>query len=113
MKKISIILSAVVLSAVCAPVVYAQPGSIIVGENLPVKPAFILAGMFIGAVAAVISVFYVKSRLKSVSFRKEADSYIKNGSFLLTESKDILIDTKTTRSLRTKNSGIIDELRKD
>ena len=111
MRKIYALFALPVLIFVFSVPAYAQQGSIMVGENLPVKPACILAGMFIGAVVAVLSVFYLKNKLRSVSFKKEADSYIKSGSFLLTESKDIFIDKKTDRTLRTKNSGIIDELR--
>ena len=83
-----------------------------VGENLPVKPAYILAGMFTGAVAAVITVFVFKSRLKSVSFKSEANDYLINGSFNLTESKDIFIEKTVSKSLRTKQSIIPDELKK-
>ena len=113
MKRTIVVLLSVFSMFLFCPAAAAHSGGITVGENLPVKPAFILVGMFIGAVVAVFSVFHAKNKLKSVSFQREADSYIKNGSFLLTESTDRLIDTKTTRSLRTKNSGILDELRKD
>ena len=92
---------------------FAKTGGIKVGDNLPINPAYILVGMFIGAVAGVITVFAFKSRLRSVSFKEEANDYLRNGSFNLVESTDRLIDKKTERTLRTKNSSIINELRND
>ena len=113
MKRITVSAISLLLFFACAPSVSAYTGSITVGENLPVRPAYILAGMFIGAVAGVLSVHIAKNRLKSVSFRSEADDYLKNGSFNLTESKDNLIDINTSRTLRLKKNSIIDELNRD
>ncbi|MBR3438663.1 MAG: hypothetical protein IKH13_04090 [Clostridia bacterium] len=113
MKKALILFTLPALVFTLVLPAYAQQGSIKVGENLPVNPAIILVGMFIGAIAGVITVFIFRNKLKSVSFKSEADEYLRNGSFNLTESKDIFIDKQTERSLRTKNSGIIDGLRND
>ncbi|MBQ6265257.1 MAG: hypothetical protein IJK60_07405 [Clostridia bacterium] len=113
MKKTTVIFTLPALILSLTVPVFAQQSSFKIGENLPVNPAYILAGMFIGAIAGVIAVFFCKNRLRSVSFKSEADDYLKNGSFNLTESKDIFIDKQTDRTLRAKSNSIFDELRKD
>ena len=69
---------------------------------------YVIIALVIGFVIAFIVTMVMKGQLKSVRFAPNASSYIKSGSFKLTESRDLFLYstvTKTPRPQNNSNSG--------
>ena len=50
----------------------------------------------IGFLVALIATSSMKSQLKSVKFKKEANSYLKPGSMMITDARDMFLYRKVT-----------------
>lgn len=61
--------------------------------------------LVVGLAAAIIVSLILKSQLKSVSFQRNANSYIKNGSLKVTHSHDIYLYKTVSKTKRESNSG--------
>lgn len=59
----------------------------------------------IGIVVAFIVVFVMKAQLKSVRSQPAANSYIVNGSFVLSHSRDIYLFRNVTRTPKPQNNS--------
>ena len=59
---------------------------------------WIVTALIIGVAAAFITVFIMKSQLKSVRYRSEANNYLKAGSFNLNLKRDIFLYFTITRT---------------
>ena len=68
---------------------------------------WVVTALVIGVVLAFITVFIMKSQLKSVRFKSEANNYLKAGSFNLNVQRDIFLYFTITRTLKPqpKSSG--------
>ncbi len=69
---------------------------------------YILIAIIIGAVAALIMVFIMKGKLKTVRFQTTASSYIKKDSMVLTDNRDVYLYKKVSKTpipKQTSNSG--------
>ena len=64
----------------------------------------ILICIAIGIVAAIIVTGIMKSQLKSVRPQNAAGSYVVEGSFQLTHSRDLFLYRNVTRHARPKNN---------
>lgn len=73
------------------------------------EPYPVLRNIIITIVVAIlVGFFYVQSlmkKLKSVDYRKNASSYVKNGSMNVKISKDIYLYSTVTRTARPKNTS--------
>ena len=67
----------------------------------------LLIALAVGLLIGLLVAFSLKSQLKSVSFRRNATGYVKNGSFRLTRDKDLFLYRTHTRiySPQQKSSG--------
>lgn len=76
--------------------------------NLPKEPFKIwfnvLIALGIGLVFALIVVFYMKSKLKSVRFQPAASSYVKSGSMNITQSGDFFLYSHLDRRAKPKDN---------
>lgn len=76
--------------------------------NLPSKPLSLIwipAALVIGFVIAKIIVGNMKSELKTVHAQKTANSYVKNGSMSITESRDLFLYRTVTKTEKPKNNS--------
>lgn len=76
--------------------------------NMPHKPLSLIAlpiCLLLGVIIAAATVQHMKSELKTVRFKAEANSYIKKDSFRLTESRDMFLYRRVSRRLRPESSG--------
>lgn len=76
--------------------------------NLPRKPLSLIwipIAMVIGFVIAKIIVGNMKSKLKTVRAQAAANSYVKNGSMNITESRDLFLYHTVTRTEKPKNNS--------
>lgn len=64
-----------------------------------------LIAVVIGAVVALIIVFSMKSKLKSVRPQKTASNYVREGSFMLTKDLDLYLYRTVTRTRRADNNS--------
>jgi len=64
-----------------------------------------LIAVVVGVIVAFIVVFTMKAQLKSVRSQPAANSYIVNGSFNLTHSRDIYLFRNVTRTPKPQNNG--------
>lgn len=61
---------------------------------------------FVGAfIVAFIVVSIMKGKLKSVRFQDNARAYVRDGSFVLANSRDLYLYSTTSRVARPKNTG--------
>ncbi len=65
----------------------------------------LLIAVVIGAVIALIIVFSMKSKLKSVRPQKTASNYVRTGSFMLTKDLDLYLYRTVTRTKRADNNS--------
>ncbi|MBQ3489524.1 MAG: TPM domain-containing protein [Clostridia bacterium] len=66
---------------------------------------YLLISLAIGLVVALIVTGIMRSKLKSVRFKSGASDYVKQGSFVLTQSKDIYLYRHVTRRAKPKNEN--------
>jgi uncharacterized protein len=66
---------------------------------------YLLISLAIGLIVALIVTGVMKSKLKSVRFKSGAADYVKKGSFILTESRDIYLYRNVTRRAKPKNES--------
>ena len=59
----------------------------------------------IGLIAAFLIVGAMKAKLKTVRFKAEANSYIRKGSFAVTQSRDTFLYRHVMRTPRPRNTG--------
>lgn len=64
----------------------------------------IIVGAIIGVIIAVIIMLSLKAQLSSVHMQSAARSYIKQGSFHLTQSRETYLYKKVDRTERAKNN---------
>ncbi|MGN0826113.1 MAG: TPM domain-containing protein, partial [Christensenellales bacterium] len=77
-------------------------------SNLPIKPLsfkYIPISLGIGLVIALIAVSVMKSKLKTVRYKAEANSYVRPGSMNITVSRDLFIRRTVAVSQKSKNNG--------
>lgn len=75
--------------------------------NLPrdsFSPIWIPIALIVGFVIAKIIVGNMKGKLKSVRSQASADSYIKQGSMNITESRDLFLYHTVTRTVKSNNN---------
>ena len=86
----------------------AKNGSPYDSGHLPRKPlsvVWIPVSIAIGFILALIVVGVMKGKLKTVHSRPEADSYIRKGSFDVTESSDLFLYHTLTRTKKEKKEN--------
>ncbi len=90
-------------------VTQARSGSAYDAGNLPRKPfnfvLNLLISVAVGFAAALICVTAMKGKLKSVKKQYAANSYIKQGSLNITDSRDMFLYSKVDRHARPQSSG--------
>ena len=90
-------------------VTQARSGNAYDTGNLPKKPFNYLFSLFIsvlvGFAAALICVTAMKGKLKSVKKQSAANSYIKQGSLNITDSRDMFLYSKVDKHARPQSSG--------
>lgn len=64
----------------------------------------LLVSLAIGLVSALIATGTMKGKLKSVQRQLKADSYVKNGSLKVTNSKDLFLYTHVSRQAKPKET---------
>ncbi len=69
-----------------------------VGKNLVIS-------LVIGFIIAFIAVSVMKGQLKSVNFQKNASTYVKPGSMVVTTARDFFLYSHITRVAKPKDSG--------
>lgn len=74
-------------------------------ENEPLSSAWIFICLLIGAVVAGIVVLVMVGSLKSSRPRRTADSYIKKGSFGITESRDLFLYRTLRKTPKPQNNS--------
>lgn len=77
-------------------------------ENLPKEPLSLIwipVSVIIGFITSLIAVGVMKSKLKTVRFKAEANSYLKNGSLNITDSSDLFLYNTVSRTAKPKDSG--------
>ena len=77
-------------------------------ERLPVKPLsfkYIPISLGIGLVIALIAVSVMKSKLKTVRYKAEANSYVRPGSMNITVSRDLFLYRTVAVSPKPKSNG--------
>ena len=62
----------------------------------------ILIALGVGLLVALIVTLIMKGQLKSVRFQRAASSYIRSGSFHLTQSYDLFLYRNVTRTPKPK-----------
>lgn len=77
-------------------------------SNLPIKPLsfkYIPISLGIGLVIALIAVSVMKSKLKTVRYKAEANSYVRPGSMNITVSRDLFLYRTVAVSPKPKSNG--------
>lgn len=63
------------------------------------------AGLVFGLIVAAIRIIYMKSKMKSVYMRNEADNYVKDGSLEITNSSDVFLYCHVSKEVIERGSG--------
>ncbi len=66
---------------------------------------YLFAGLFVGVIIAFIAVLVMKGQLKTVRYQSEAQNYLRNGSFNVTERRDIFLYSTVSRRAKPKDNG--------
>lgn len=77
-------------------------------SNLPAKPLSLIwipVSLVIGFVIAKIVVGNMKSKLKTVRSQTTANSYVKNGSMQITDSRDLFLYHTVAKTAKPKNTS--------
>lgn len=77
-------------------------------DNLPSEPLSLIwipISLVIGFVLSQMIVGLMKGKLKTVRSQAAANSYVKNGSMIVTESRDMFLYHTVTRIAKPKNTG--------
>lgn len=84
-------------------------GSYVVAEIIEkektVEPIWILGSLLIGFLVALIPVSVMKGKLKSVRKATAANQYVREGSFQVTEMRDLFLYRNVTRVARPKDNA--------
>lgn len=94
MKKFLLMLSMLVSFVAFNVPVLAADGESITGGDI-VK--WLIVALIIGFIIALISVTVMKGKLKSVHFQGQASSYIRPGSFKITDQNDLYLYKRVER----------------
>lgn len=71
----------------------------------PLSPAWILVSLIIGLILSFITVGKMKAKLVTVRSQAAADSYIKDGSMNITDSREMFLYKNITRTKRSSDSS--------
>ncbi|MBE6588121.1 MAG: TPM domain-containing protein [Ruminococcaceae bacterium] len=78
-------------------------------EDLPKEPfnvfKSIVLSLIVGLVIAFVVTLIMKGNLKSVHFNDSASEYVKKGSMNVTQSRDLFLYTRVTRTPKPKDNG--------
>lgn len=77
-------------------------------SNLPIRPLpfiYVPISLGIGLVIALIAVGSMKSKLKTVRYKAEANSYVRPGSMNITVSRDLFLYRTVAVTPKPKNNG--------
>ena len=69
------------------------------------NPVWIVAAVGIGIAIAFVTVFIMKSQLKSVRYQPAASNYLKDGSLNITHSRDIFLYSTITRRAKPQQTS--------
>ena len=58
---------------------------------------YIVIALFVGLLAAGVSLFFMYRAMSTVRKQKRADEYVDEGSFSLTECRDVFLYSRVTR----------------
>ncbi len=86
----------------------AKNGSVYNSSNLPKEPLSLIwipISLAIGIVLALLVVGSMKSKLKSVSKKKEANSYVKKGSMAVTENFETFLYSNVTKTKKESQNS--------
>lgn len=89
-------------------VTQAREGNPFDKSDIPRKPlsaVWFLVSVAIGFVTALLIVGSMKQQLKTVRAQAAAGSYVREGSMIVTESKDLFLYHKIERTEKAKNNG--------
>lgn len=89
-------------------IVQAKTGKPYDVSNLPKEPLslfWIPLSIVIGFMLSFIAVGKMKAKLKTVRFQAAADSYMKDGSLNVTESRDLFLYNTVSRTAKPKSSS--------
>lgn len=81
-----------------------EPYDISTLPKFPITPMHFIIPVIIGSVIGFAGAGAMKSQLNSVKPQRSAQSYVRNGSFALTESRDIYL-YRTVNRIRRENNG--------
>ncbi|MGM9652910.1 MAG: TPM domain-containing protein [Eubacteriales bacterium] len=71
----------------------------------PLSGIWIVLSILIGIVLSMITVGGMKAKLKTVRTQTEADSYVRDGSMNITDSRDMFLYHTVTRTAKPKDTG--------
>ena len=71
----------------------------------PLSPAWILVSLILGLILSFITVGKMKAKLVTVRPQAAADSYIKDGSMNITDSREMFLYKNVTRTKRSNESS--------
>lgn len=77
-------------------------------DNLPKEPlskSWIWKSIIIGAIIAFVITGYMRMQLKTVRKQMSAMSYVKDGSMNITNSRDMFLYRRVTRTAKPKDTG--------
>lgn len=86
------------------PYEYSTPGEYPTDSSLPLLPVLGVS-LVIGLIAAIIYTAVLKGQLKSVSAATNAANYTREGSFKLTERREVFLYRNVTKRARQQNNG--------
>ena len=71
----------------------------------PLSPAWILVCLIIGLMLSFVTVGKMKAKLTTVRAQAAANTYMKNGSMNITDSREMFLDKNVTRTKRSSESS--------
>lgn len=90
-------------------IIHAENGDPYNSGNIPKKPfefvKYLIIALIVGFITALIITLVMKSKNKSVRFKREANSYVRPGSLNVTESRDLFLYSTVNRTAIPKNDS--------
>ena len=108
MKKITLftyIVVAIIFSLLFTVGICAYSNTYYASEDSSSISSCILIAVAVGLIAAFITCMVLRGQLKSVKNARNASSYVKYGSFVLTEKHDIFLYSTVTKTPRPQNNS--------